>query len=272
MKLSDYAINALIPYITGDNKTTVYKKGSELTKLFNSYGFRDIYDFNKGGLPKLSDNKNGMNTSRSDYTKDRLTKLSGKYELQNLLEDIINTAENTEKCAEEINSIISPENYSIEKINGKYTILGSKILKNQEIKNDARFINIQNDIIKELDNAQVSISLAMAWFTNKTLLEKLKEKQEQGIKVEIVIFDDGVNAKHGVNLEGFDFVKVRAERGGIMHNKFCVIDNQTVITGSYNWSDNAEYKNDENISIQADPKQATTYSVKFRELKNQTKK
>lgn len=89
MKLSDYAINALIPYITGDNKTTVYKKGSELTKLFNSYGFRDIYDFNKGGLPKLSDNKNGMNTSRSDYTKDRLTKLSGKYELQNLLEDII---------------------------------------------------------------------------------------------------------------------------------------------------------------------------------------
>ena len=74
MKLSDYAINELIPYITGDNKTTVYKKGSELTKLFNSYGFRDIYDFNKGGLPKLSDNKNGMNTSRSDYTKDRLTK------------------------------------------------------------------------------------------------------------------------------------------------------------------------------------------------------
>ena len=51
----------------------------------------------------------------------------------------------------------------------------------------------------------------MAWFTNKTLLKKLKEKQEQGIKVE-------------------------------------------------------------NISIPADPKQATKYSVKFRELKSQTKK
>ena len=101
--------------------------------------------------------------------------------------------------------------------------------------------------------------------------EKLKEKQEQGIKVEIVIFDDGINAKHGVDLEGFDFVKVKAERGGIMHNKFCVIDNQIVITGSYNWSDNAEYKNDENISIQVDPKQATKYSVKFRELRKQKK-
>lgn len=56
-----------------------------------------------------------------------------------------------------------------------------------------------------------------------------------------------------------------------MHNKFCVIDNQIVITGSYNWSDNAEYKNDENISIQVDPKQATKYSVKFRELRKQKK-
>lgn len=270
MKLSDYAIKKLVPYITGDSITTTYKKGSELTDLFNAYGFRDIYDFNKGGLPKLHDNSN-MSPSRSDYTKDRLTKLSGKYELQKLLEQTINTAEDIEKCAEEINTIISPENYNIEKVDEKYTILGGRILKNQEIKNDARFINIQNNILKELDNAQVSISLAMAWFTNKTLLEKLKEKQEQGIKVEIVIFDDGINAKHGVDLEGFDFVKVKAERGGIMHNKFCVIDNQIVITGSYNWSDNAEYKNDENISIQVDPKQATKYSVKFRELRKQKK-
>lgn len=58
MKLSDYAIKKLVPYITGDSITTTYKKGSELTDLFNAYGFRDIYDFNKGGLPKLHDNSN----------------------------------------------------------------------------------------------------------------------------------------------------------------------------------------------------------------------
>lgn len=51
-----------------------------------------------------------------------------------------------------------------------------------------------------------------------------------------------------------------------MHDKFCVIDNQRVITGSYNWSDNAEYKNDENISIQNDPDSATRYSLEFRRL------
>ncbi|BFK02724.1 phospholipase D-like domain-containing protein [Parabacteroides goldsteinii] len=270
MELSNYAINALIPLVTGDSELTNYKKGSELTKFFNTYGFRDVYDFNKGGLPKLSDNK--MNTSRTEYTKDRLSKLSGKPELQTLLEDLVNSSDKAEKLAKEINEIISPDKFNIEKINNKYIILGSRIIKKQEPKNDARFKDIQNSIIKELENAQVSISLAMAWFTNKTLLEKLKEKQEQGVKVEIVIFDDGINAKYGVDLQGFDFVKVRAERGGKMHHKFCVIDNQTVITGSYNWSDNAEYKNDENISIQADPQQATKYSVEFRNLRTQTKK
>lgn len=269
MKLSDYAIKSLIPLVTGDSELTNYKKGSELIDFFNSYGYRDVYDFSKGGLPKLS--SNNMNTSRSDYTKDRLSKLSGKPELQTLLEDIVNSSDNAERLAEKINEIISPDNFNIEKINNEYIILGCKKVKKPDPKNDARFKDIQSSIIKELDNAQVSISLAMAWFTNKTLLEKLKEKQEQGIKVEIVVFDDGVNAKHGVDLQDFDFVKVRAERGGIMHHKFCVIDNQTVITGSYNWSDNAEYKNDENISIQADPQQATKYSVEFRNLRTQIK-
>ncbi len=34
--------------------------------------------------------------------------------------------------------------------------------------------------------------------------------------------------------------------GGIMHNKYCIIDNRVLITGSYNWSAAAEYSNDEN--------------------------
>ena len=51
-----------------------------------------------------------------------------------------------------------------------------------------------------------------------------------------------------------------------MHNKFCVIDNQTVITGSYNWSSNAEFKNEENISIIRDNKTASDYSVEYRRL------
>lgn len=140
------------------------------------------------------------------------------------------------------------------------------------MKNDAHFIDIQNNILAELDKAQVSISVAMAWFTNKVLFEKLLEKQKEGVNVQLVIYDDGVNAKHGVDVTQLDAVKIRAERGGIMHDKFCIIDNHTVITGSYNWSDNAEFKNEENITIETDNEQANRFSVKFRDLRKQIKK
>jgi phosphatidylserine/phosphatidylglycerophosphate/cardiolipin synthase-like enzyme len=51
-----------------------------------------------------------------------------------------------------------------------------------------------------------------------------------------------------------------------MHNKFCVIDNQKVLTGSYNWSEAAENKNDENAAVLYDFDRASDYSVEFRRL------
>lgn len=270
MELTAVAINDLSPFVTGDNGLSIYRKGADLVKLFNTYGFRDIYDFDNGGLPPK--NKGGRNMSRTEYVKDRLGKMSGKSELQSLLESIINLSENKTDCANEIKEILSYERYSVEVINENSVIVGSKIIQKQEIKNNAHFINIQNQILTELDKAQVSISVAMAWFTNDTLFQKLMAKQHQGIRVEMVIYNDGVNAKHGIDFSQFDSVKIRSQRGGIMHDKFCIIDNQVVITGSYNWSDNAEFRNEENIAVLENAKLATEYSVKFRELKQQGKK
>ena len=57
-----------------------------------------------------------------------------------------------------------------------------------------------------------------------------------------------------------------------MHNKYCVIDNQMVLAGSYNWTTNAETRNDENVMLLKDPQSATDYSVEFMKLKNNNKK
>lgn len=266
MKLSDYAINAITPFVTGDNKLSVYRRGSDLVNLFNKFGFRDVYDYNNGGLPLLSD-KAFRHPSRTEYVKDRLHKISGKKSLRSAIEEVMNTSENKEECIKEIANIINPEGYTIEEVEGNFIIIGGRVINREDVKNEVSFIHNQNLILAELDKAQVSISLAMAWFTNDTLANKLKEKQKQGIRVEIVIFDDGVNAKHGVDLTGLDVIKVRGKRGGIMHNKFCVIDNQIVLHGSYNWSCNAEYKNDETVQVSEDPKLATKFSVEFRELR-----
>jgi phosphatidylserine/phosphatidylglycerophosphate/cardiolipin synthase-like enzyme len=139
--------------------------------------------------------------------------------------------------------------------------------KAEPVINEAHFQDIQNRILKALDNAEVSIIVVMAWFTNDALFQKLVEKHKQGLDVKLAIYDDGINKKHGVDITQFPHKKIkRGQRGGLMHNKFCVVDNQIVITGSYNWSDNAEFRNDENVTVENDPKQATKYSVEYRKL------
>lgn len=112
----------------------------------------------------------------------------------------------------------------------------------------------------------MSIHVCMAWFTNQSIADKLVEKHKQGIDVKVIFYDDHTNSKFGVNIDGIPFKAVRGSRGGIMHNKYCIIDNQVVITGSYNWSKNAEDKNEENAAVMYDYDRASDYSVEFRKM------
>lgn len=239
------------------------KSGKELVKLFNKYGFRDIYD--EQGLPDIG-KKTEQRPSRIEYANKRLSELNGKSELRYLIEDIVN---NDNNIVPDINKIIKNDGFVCEEHENKWFIKGGVIENKKHIVNEAYFDSIQNQILAALDKAKVSIKAVLAWFTNETLLNKLIEKQNEGLDVSVIIYDDGVNKKHGVDLSKLkDTHKVKGSRGGIMHDKFCIIDNQKVIIGSYNWTNNAEHRNDENITIFDDPENATKYSVKYRELLN----
>lgn len=136
----------------------------------------------------------------------------------------------------------------------------------RKVKTDAYFNNIEKQVINDLKGARVSILVAMAWFTNQRIADVLIEKFKEGLDVRVVSFDDHVNAKFGVDIDGIPHKKVKSPKGGIMHDKFCVIDNQKVLTGSYNWSVNAENKNVENVPVIYDDARASDYSVEFRNL------
>ena len=75
-----------------------------------------------------------------------------------------------------------------------------------------------------------------------------------------------------MDLTGIDHLEIRGERNGIMHRKFCIIDNQTVLDGSYNWTNNAESKNDENVDVHKnDLKLASSYTREFNRVWNANK-
>lgn len=132
---------------------------------------------------------------------------------------------------------------------------------------EAKFEEIESRILLELDNAKAIIYVCVAWFTNEHLKNKLLERASNGVDVRVIIYDDGVNSKNGVDLTGIPHRLLRGAHGGIMHRKFCVIDNVTIISGSYNWTKNAEHKNDEEISInKEDYKLASEYTLEFNRM------
>ena len=130
---------------------------------------------------------------------------------------------------------------------------------------------IQNAIQKELFKANKSIKIAVAWFTNDLLFQPLLLKLSAGVTVEIVLNKDEINCSDENEFDFDAFVNA----GGIirwntskqlMHNKFCIIDNRVVITGSYNWTKLAEY-HDENITIFHDEVSTIDFfNNSFREL------
>jgi hypothetical protein len=115
------------------------------------------------------------------------------------------------------------------------------------------FKNIRKEILKELDEATEEIFVAVYWFTNLQLFEKLCNKAKKGIKVSLIIHNDYTNNRNtGLNFQSFIDLGGQfyfSDNEHPMHNKFCVIDNKTLINGSYNWTYNAGRINSENVII-----------------------
>lgn len=125
------------------------------------------------------------------------------------------------------------------------------------------FTGIKKIIIEELNKAINTIYVCVAWFTDEELRDVLISKFNEGVDVRIITYQDGVNKKHGVNFKEIPNIKRRSERGGIMHRKYCIIDNHVTISGSYNWTDNASEHNDENIEIIQDWNNANICTRQF---------
>jgi hypothetical protein len=117
----------------------------------------------------------------------------------------------------------------------------------------AHFQNIRISLIKEIEKANKSLKVAVYWFTNHELFDLLYQKQLNGVQCDLIIHNDYINNRDA----GLPFQKFIDAGGKLyfsdeenpMHNKFCIIDNQVLINGSYNWTYYAESKNRENILI-----------------------
>jgi len=125
-------------------------------------------------------------------------------------------------------------------------------------------------IIEDLDKARKTIDIAMYYFTDRDLANAVIDAHDRGVKVRIYLDKDQEEAKYAKSryLTNHGIPLRYSSNPYIMHHKFCVIDNDIVITGSYNWTASADKRNNENLLVIHDAKIAQEYSVEFNRLWN----
>lgn len=126
---------------------------------------------------------------------------------------------------------------------------------------NAHFCKIENCekiIGYYLNKGQNSIHCAFYLIDLGSILNILGNKSKY-MDVKLVLDESGKNKINGAKT---------AKSYGSMHNKFCIIDNEIVITGSFNPKE-SELQNDNNIFVIYSSLLAKNYEDKFMELWNE---
>lgn len=129
--------------------------------------------------------------------------------------------------------------------------------------------HVQAALIDLLDNAQSSIYFLAYSFTADPLGEAMRQRAAAGVKVSGVMEAEQVASNAGTEFDAFRAagldVRLDGNRGQ-MHHKVMIIDNQIVVTGSYNFTASAENTNDENLMVIYDPDIAQQYLKEFQRV------
>jgi len=102
------------------------------------------------------------------------------------------------------------------------------------------------DMRKKIRNAHQTLRIALFTFTHPALVDEVIAAHRRGVDVSIVI---DMHSGLGASNKAIDKLKKSGVRVSmstgvqLLHHKFIVIDNHTLLTGSANWTKAAFYKN-----------------------------
>ena len=116
--------------------------------------------------------------------------------------------------------------------------------------------------------AQSEILFMAFSFTHEDIGEAMLERADQGVSVQGIFETTGSEQDFSyytiMGEENLDAVQIRQDGNGrIMHHKVIILDRQTVIFGSFNFTGSANDSNDENIVVVHDPTFASYFVDEF---------
>lgn len=130
-------------------------------------------------------------------------------------------------------------------------------------------LDCETQVIQLIDNAQKTIDVAIYTLTSAPIVGALENAHARGIQVRILTDKLQAANKYAKAIALYQKgLNIRVHtKHRIEHNKFMVVDGQKMITGSYNWTDSATWKNSENcLVLWEEPETINRYQKRFEYL------
>ncbi|KXK12705.1 MAG: phospholipase D/Transphosphatidylase [Chloroflexi bacterium OLB14] len=231
------------------------------------------------GIPILGDRREGLMHNKfividesEVWTGSMNFTDSGTYEDNNVVMRIrsVKIAENFSKEFEEMfNDDLFGDSVLAETPNPSLSVDGIKIETYFSPDDE-----IQPTLVNIISMANESLYFMAFSFTADEIGDAVRERAREGVTVAGVMDDEQVESNIGTEFDAFRQAGLDVYRdgnAGQMHHKTIVIDESIVITGSYNFTNSAETRNDETLLVIYNEDIAKLFIAEFQRVYEQAK-
>ena len=124
-------------------------------------------------------------------------------------------------------------------------------------------------LLHVLRSAKKSLCVCVYTITCNEIAEELVRAKQRGVQVCVITDDELVDAL-GSDIRMLKQAKIPVKidkgRKAYMHHKFCIVDGNILLNGSFNWTRNGVLGNNENIVITRDAKLCQTFQAEYNRM------
>lgn len=156
------------------------------------------------------------------------------------------------KCVEEINKLLLPEQKTVPEAYACFS----------------PGLDCLDAITREIRRAKSTIDICVFTISDNRISDEIVEAFRKGIRVRIITdndkqYDRGSDIRM---LEDKGVPLVTDSTPDHMHHKFMIVDNEILVSGSYNWTRSAATGNNENIIVMDNPVAVHAFTDEFERL------
>jgi phosphatidylserine/phosphatidylglycerophosphate/cardiolipin synthase-like enzyme len=126
--------------------------------------------------------------------------------------------------------------------------------------------DLAGQLVALVDQAQVSIDMAVMGFTYTPLVDALERAWDRGVVIRMVGDAGHLNNSGYARFRDRHFPMMVGNLGHIMHDKFMIVDGRFVFAGTANWSESDLIRNSNNAFLVDSPFVAADFAQEFEQM------